>query len=611
MKGFAGKIAWVDLTTGNTRVEELDEETARKYLGGKGMGAYLLYRYLKARTDPYEASNLLIFATGPLTGTTFPCSGRAAVVTKSPMSGTFLDSYAGGSLGPSIKHTGYDAVVISGKAASPVYLLIDDGRISIKDAGYLWGLTTDETETRLKEEHRPEKGRRIAVATIGPAGENLVRFAGILTERRTFGRGGAGAVMGSKNLKALVVQGGKECEVADRDAFNAVVQGCREKISNHPMTRKGGIFPKMGTIMTVDLNQETGTLPTRNWQENTFEKAREINGDAFIARTVRSRACYLCPIACSRDTTGVAGGSDYITEGPEYETIFAFGSNLDNGDPNVIIAADKLCDQYGMDTISCGGAIGFAMECAEKGLISKDELRGIDLKFGSGEAIIGMVHLIGRREGIGAMLGEGVMRASAKIQGSSEFALHVKGLEPPGYDPRGMKGQGLTYALSDRGACHLRSNTLRTELLGLPTPIDRYAYEGKAPMVAELQLSYVMFDCLISCAFGGFAITPDDFVKGVAAATGWDFTAEELKKVTERIWCLTRLFNSREGFTRKDDTLPRRLFMESSTKGPSKGQVVETRAFDGILDEYYGLVGWDPLTGIPTDERLRALGLER
>jgi aldehyde:ferredoxin oxidoreductase len=299
-----------------------------------------------------------------------------------------------------------------------------------------------------------------------------------------------------------------------------------------------------------------------------------------------------------------------VTEGPEYETIYAFGSNLEIEDPNIIIAADKLCDEYGMDTISCGGAIGLAMECVEKGLIGKKDL-GFDLSFGNGDAVLTMVHLMGKREGIGDLFGEGVMRASSKIEGSPSFAMHVKGLELPGYDPRGMKGQGLTYALSDRGACHLRSNTIRTELLGLPTPTDRYAYEGKAAMVADLQLTYAMFDCLISCVFGGLAITPDDYRNALCAVTGWPFSLEEVRTASQRVWTLARLFNSREGFTRNDDTLPKRLFTEASTKGPSKGHVVNKEIFDQMLDEYYEIVGWDKKTGIPTDSRLKELGLER
>ena len=610
MKGYMGKIARIDLTSGKTSIEELKEEVARKYLGGKGLGAYLLYYSLRPHTEPCEPGNILIFAAGPLTGTSFPTASRGAVITRSPLTGTFLDSYAGGLFGPCIKYSGFDGLMITGKATSPVYLMVDNGKCSIQDASPLWGLSTSETETRLIGELKQADRDKMSIASVGPGAENGVRFSGIVTDRRMFGRGGAGTVMGSKNLKAIVLKGENRIEVADESGFKTVVKSCQQKIAEHPMTKRGGQFRRFGTMDTVDLTQETGTLPTRNWQENTFDHAEQITGTAFLKYVTRSRACYLCPIGCSRDTKALVGGSEYVTEGPEYETIFAFGSNCAIEDPSFIIAADKLCDEYGIDSISCGGVIGFAMECFERGLLPERETGGLDLSFGNGEALLELIHLIGKREGIGRLLSEGVKIASEKIEGSSRFAMHVKGLEPPGYDPRGMKGQALTYALSDRGACHLRSNTLRTELLGLPQPVDRYGYEGKAAMVRELQLTYVIFDSLIGCAFGGFAITQKDYVDGVAALTGWPFILKELRQIAERTWNLTRLFNVREGFTRKDDTLPLRLFEEASSKGPSKGQVVDRIAFEKMLDEYYQIVGWDTLTGRPTEKKLIELGIE-
>jgi aldehyde:ferredoxin oxidoreductase len=510
-----------------------------------------------------------------------------------------------------MRYAGYDALVITGKANSPVYILVDDGVISIKEADHLWGLPTSETENGLRNELKGDKGEKVSVAAIGQAGEGLVRFSNIETNRRAYGRGGAGAVMGAKNLKAVVIRGDDEVRVAHQKAFREVVERCQQKIAEHPLTKKGGVFPRIGTMMTVDLTHETGTLPTRNWQENTFAHAQEINGDAFLQFRLRPRACFACPIGCSRDTKALVGGVEYVTEGPDYETIFAFGSNCDVKDPEVIIAADKLCDDYGMDTISCGGVIGFAMECFERGLISEKEAGGIDLSFGNGDGVIELIHLIARREGIGQLLSKGVKIASEKIDGSSAFAMHIKGLELPGYDPRGMKGQALTYALSDRGGCHVRSNTIRTELLGIPQVIDRYAYEGKPEMVRELQLSYATFDCLITCLFGAFAITLQDYSEAIAAVTGWPMTQEELRSVAERAWNLTRLFNAREGFTRRDDTLPERLFTQVSTRGPSEGQVVDRDSFERMLDDYYQIVGWDRLTGIPEDKKLKELGIEK
>jgi aldehyde:ferredoxin oxidoreductase len=608
MEGYAGKIAWIDLTKENVKVEELEEAVARKYLGGKGLGAYLLYKNLSPNTHPYDPNNPLIFITGPLTGTTFPAVSRSAVITRSPMTGTFLDSYSGGFFGPQMKYAGYDAFIIMGKARKPVYIVADNEKISIKGAEHLWGLSTSETENLLKNEL---KGERISIAAIGQAGERLVRFSGILNEKRIYGRGGAGAVMGSKNLKAVVVKGNRKIRLADETGFKEIVRRCQQKIGEHPMTKKGGVFPRIGTMMTVDLTQETGTFPTKNWQENTFGHAKEINGEAFERYLIRPRACFACPIGCSRDTKILRGGIEFVSEGPEYETIYAFGSNCEIKDPEVIIAAEKLCDEYGMDTISCGAVIGYAMECFEKGLIPEKEMKGINLSFGNGDALIEVIHLIAKREGVGGLLSEGVKIASEKIKGSSTFAIHVKGLELPGYDPRGMKGQGLTYALSDRGACHLRSNTLRTELLGIPQVIDRYAYEGKAEMVRELQLNYVTFDCLIACIFGAFAISLQDYTDALSSATGWPFTLKELRSIAERSWNLTRLFNVREGFTRKDDTLPERLFTQASTRGPSKGQVVDKDSFEKMLDEYYQIVGWERHTGVPTQEKLMELGIEK
>lgn len=607
MKGYVGKIAHVNLTDQTVKLEDLTVEIARKYLGGKGLGAYLLYRLQKPGTGPYEPSNVLIFVSGPINGTSFPCSGRGGVITRSPMTGTFLDSYAGGSFGPCLKYAGYDAITITGKARSPVYIFVDNGEISFHDASNLWGLTTNEAEKQLKDRFKEEKRGKVSVAVIGPAGEKVVRYANILTEGRNFGRGGAGAVMGAKNLKAVVLRGSQKVDIAENSTLKAIISRVHKKISENPMTKRGGVFPRIGTMMTVDVTQTTGTLPTRNWKENIFDYADDINANAFLKYQTKSKACYRCPIGCSRIVETKAFGLNYINEGPEYETMYAFGPNCEINDPAVINAADRLCEEYGMDTISCGVTIGFAMECYEKGLITKEDTGGLKLNFGNGEVLIALVHLIGKREGIGALLSEGTKLVSEKIKGSSEFAMHVKGLELPGYDPRGMKGQGLTYALSDRGACHVRSNTLRTELLIAAD--GRYAYEGKALMVADLQLTYVMFDTLIACAFG-FATTLEDYIDAISAITGWSFTAEEMRTVNQRTWNLTRLFNTREGFRRKDDTLPERLFREYSSKGPSKGHVIDKNSFENQLDQYYAAVGWDVVTGVPTNKTLKELELD-
>jgi len=611
--GYHGKIGWIDLTGGIVEDRTLEESIARKYLGGKGLGAYLLYKHLKPQTDPLGPGNIIIFVTGPLTGTNFPAVSRSGVITKSPLTGTFLDSYSGGFFGTQLKWAGYDALVISGRAETPVYLLVDDGKITIMPADHIWGLTTSETEKRLKKELAKKRNQKMSVAAIGPAGENLVRFACIINEKRAHGRGGPGAVMGSKNLKAVVVKGGRKPEKADDAQYKKVLRRSIDNIARNPAVGKEGVFPKYGTMATISLTNETGTLPSRNWQENSYEPTEKIDGDAFRRFQIRSRSCFLCPIGCSRETAGTINDRRYVTEGPDYETMFAFGPNCSIDDTEVIIAADHLCDNLGMDTISCGGVIGFAMECVDRGLLSGKELGNLDLSFGNGNAMIQAIPLIARKEGVGRLLAKGVKRLSEEIKGSSDFAIHVKGLELPGYDPRGMKGQGLSYAVSDRGGCHVRANTLRTELmgLGLDKPMDRYAYAEKAAMVRTLQLSYAACDCMIACMFGSTAIKMEDYAEAITAVSGWPFTEKELLTVAERAWNLTRLFNLREGFSRQDDTLPERLFKEPSSRGPSRGQIVDRKEFEKMLSQYYEIVGWDPRTGIPTEDKLRALGIEK
>jgi len=609
LKSYAGKIAWIDLSEKSIRVEALNEELARKYLGGKGLGAYLLYKHLAPNTPPLDPANLLIFVTGPLTGTSFPSVARSAVVTKSPLTGTIADSYSGSYFGPHLKYAGYDALVISGRSESPSYIWVDGDEITVRDGGPIWGLSSTETEKVLKEELRAAKGDRVSIAAIGEAGERGVRFANIISERRAYGRGGSGAVMGSKNLKAIAIRGDRKLEVADETRFKEVVKACRKKIAEHHMIGPGGTFTKVGTMNTVDVTHETGTLPTRNWQENTSEHISSIGSESFEKHIIRPRSCFGCPIGCSRETRIQIKGQEFTTEGPEYEAIYAFGASCDVSDPQVVIAADRLCDDYGLDTISCGGVVGFAMECFEKGLISTKDTDGLQLTFGNGDALLKLIHRIGKREGVGRILSEGVKRASEKIQGAESLAIHVKGLELPGYDPRGMKGQGLTYALSDRGGCHLRSNTLRTELLGIPVPLDRYAYEGKAEMVREFQLRVVVTNSVIACFFSTFAISVDDYAEALSAATGWSLAPEELRTIAERTWNLARLFNVREGFRKEADTLPQRLFTQASTRGPSKGEVVDRKSFERMLEEYYDLAGWDK-NGVPTEEKLKELSIE-
>lgn len=607
--GYIGKTGIVDLSANQVETRDTSEEIYRKYLGGKGLGSYFLHEYSSRGKEALSAATPLIFATGPLTGTSFPAASRSAVITRSPLTGTFLDSYAGGHFGPALRRAGFDTLIVLGQADAPVYIHIENGQISIRPAHNLWGLKVTETEHMLQQYHQNYSQLRFKTACIGPAGENLVRFASIMSEKRAFGRGGSGAVMGAKKLKAVLAGGNAKVEAADDAGFKAVVKRCRANIARHPMTGKDGVFPKLGTIMTVDLTQETGTLPTHNWRANTFDRARGIDGEAFLERIVRSRTCFACPIGCTHDAKAELDGAEYYAEGVEYETIYAFGSNCLIGDSAFIIAADQLCDEYGMDTISCGVTVGFAMECFERGLISAEEIQGWELNFGAKSAALALIHMIAQREDLGRVLADGTKAAAARINGAEDLAIHVKGLELPGYDPRGMKGQGLTYALADRGGCHMRSNTIRTELLGLPEPMDRFSYQDKAEMVFKLQMTYSMFDCLGACAFGGFALTPQDYAEGVAALTGWNFNLDELLIVAERAWNMSRMFNVMEGFTRQEDTLPSRLFKLSSKTGPSQNQIIDLSEFNRLLNQYYRVAGWDESSGIPRLEKLEDLGL--
>lgn len=608
-KGFAGKIAEVNLTDRKVKYITPDQTILKKYIGGKALGAYLLLKKCKPGTDAFHEDNPLIFVTGPLTGSGFPATSRCGVLTRSPLTQAFLDSYCGGDFGWRLKHAGLDALIIRGKADRPVYLYIDQDDIEIRPARHLWGQSTPDTVALIQKELGHSRKKPVNVVTIGPAGENQVKFADLVNDNRHFGRGGAGAVMGSKNFKAIAVTGNIKPEIADEAGFKKVVKHCREKTFNHPLTGRDGAFPKMGTMMTLDLTQETGTLPTRNWQENTFEHAESIGGKSFSGYILKHLSCLACPIGCSRDSQANASGKDWLTQGPEYETMYSFGANCGIDDPGFVIAANKLCNDFGIDTISCGVAIGFAMECNQKGLLKDVDTQGLDISFGNGPVVLDLIRCIAERRGIGDLLAQGVNLMSRRIPESSGFAMHVKGMELPGYDPRGMKGQGLTYAVADRGGCHLRSNTLRTEIIGIPRIYDRYAYEEKAEMVRELQLKNSAANCVIACVFGTFSIGLDDYAQGLSTVLGWKVTEDELIEVAERALNMARIFNLMHGFSRTDDTLPERLFTQPSTKGPSKGQVVDKENFNKMLEEYYGHMGWDSDTGIPTAEKLKALQL--
>ena len=589
--GYAGKILWVDLTENSCHSERLGEELASNYLGGKGFGAHLLYHNQRPHTDPLSPDNLLIFATGPLTGTLAPSSAKSALITRSPLTRTFLDSYASGSFASELKYAGYDILVIKGRAQRPTYILIDDDSVSLRDASALWGLENADTARAIRAELGDE---RVKVISIGPAGERLVKFACVYCDRRTHGRGGGGAVMGSKNLKAIAVRGRGGIRIADLNRFDSALQICLKRLAEKSTT-----FGKYGTLMTLSATNEAGVLPTRNWREGYFEGADKISAHRlYDEKLIRRVACFGCPVACSRLSRGSYGGMPFTTEGPEYENVYAFGSNLGNPDLDSILLAERLCDEYGLDTISCGVTIGFAMEAYEKGIISRADADGLELHFGNSRAAIELIQKIARREGIGDLLAEGVKVASEKLgAGSSRFAMHIKGMELPAYDPRGMKGQALSYAVADRGGCHLRANTLKTEIWG--SACDRFSYEGKARMVKELQYQYIISDSSVLCLFINMGLELDDYARLISSATGLKLDREGLIAIADRIWQLTRAFNCREGFGRADDTLPERLFSDPLPSGASKGEVVDRASFEEMVEEYYRQEGWDLETGRP------------
>ncbi|MEA1904929.1 MAG: aldehyde ferredoxin oxidoreductase family protein [Candidatus Hadarchaeota archaeon] len=580
----------VNLSTGKISEEEIDLEVLENFVGGRGLGVKILSDEVDPKIDPLSPENKLVFAVGPLTGTAAPTAGRYEVVFKSPLTGTISDSNSGGYLGPEIRKLGYLAIIIEGKSRDPLYLWATDGKAELRDASKLWGKDTEETtRSLLKETHEWAK-----IACIGPAGERSVRMACIINdEHRAAGRGGLGAVMGSKNLKAIALLGNKKPEIAERERFIKIVKRCLMTLDKNPVTKDSlRIF---GTNVLVDIINEAGIFPTRNFQEGYFREADGINGSKYLERIfVKGYNCFGCPIGCGRITraNGEEGG------GPEYETVWAFGAQCGNSNLEEIAKANYLCNRLGLDTISTGNVIGCAMELSEKGYLQEE------IRFGDSKKIPELVRKIGLREGIGNELAEGSKRFAEKHR-HPELAMQVKGLELPAYDPRGVQGHALAYATNNRGGCHIRAYMIGPEVLGVPTMIDRFKPEGKAPVVKLLQDVGAAVDCLIMCRLAQLAQTIEEYSELLSAALGKECAPKDFKRLGERIWNLERLFNVRAGFSRKDDTLPSRFLKEPLAEGNSRGRVVK---LDQMLDEYYRVRGWNS-KGIPSQEKLKELGL--
>ncbi len=597
---YAGCVLRVNLTEGKVSKENPPEDLLRAYIGGRGLGTYYLSKLLNPEADPLSPENVLIFATGPLTGTPAPTGGRYMVICKSPLTGLVASSNSGGHFGAELKAAGYDLIIFEGAAKEPLYLAIKDDQVELRPAQHLWGLETDEATDRLLEEFGDEKAR---VACIGPAGENKVRIACVINDKhRAAGRSGVGAVMGAKGLKAIVVRGTKRPEAPEKEVFMDFVRRKVDIIHQHPVTNEA--LPKLGTKVLDNIINENGLYPTRNFQTGVFEGVGEVCGEALVEKGYlkKNRGCYACPIKCARVTelpTKQKG------EGPEYESGWAYGACCGVKDLIAVTEANFMCNRLGLDTISAGVTIACAMELYERGYLPREDLgAGPELRFGSSEAILYYTQAMAYRQGVGDKLAEGSYRL-AQAYGHPELSMSVKKQELPAYDPRGVQGQALAYATSNRGGCHVRAYLISPEILGVPEKLDPQEIKGKPEWVKLFQDLTAVIDSMGLCLFSSFALSAEDYRDLLAAATGFDYTVEEMLKCGERIWNLERVFNLKAGLDPTQDTLPKRFLEEAMPEGPNKGAVVRLK---DMLPEYYRVRGWDE-SGRPTPEKLAELGL--
>jgi aldehyde:ferredoxin oxidoreductase len=552
---------------------------------------------MPAGIDAFGEENKIFFVTGPLTGTAAPTGGRYMVVTKSPLNNVIASSNSGGFWGAELKFAGYDVVIVEGKAKEPVYIAIKDDQVEIRPADKVWGKKSNETTDMLLEEFGDPKAR---VLNIGPAGENLSRIACIINDRwRAAGRSGVGAVMGSKNLKAIVVRGSQKVEVANPDKFKAVVSDAIKKIKENGVTGQG--LPAYGTAVLVNIINESGIFPTNNFQEGVFPLAEEISGEALAEKYLKKKdPCFRCPIACGRycEVDGEGGG------GPEYETLWAYGSDCGVSDLKAIIKANNVCNEIGVDTISAGATIAAAMELVQRGYIKPEEVTGPALTWGNAEAIVEWTKKMADTEGLGAKMAMGSARLT-EAYGAPQLSMTVKQLELPAYDPRGLAGHGLQYATANRGGCHVRGYMISPEILGVPEKLDRFAIDGKAEWVKIFQDITAAIDSAGMCLFTSFAIGAQEYADLLTAATGIFYSPEDVLAAGDRCFNVERMFNLAEGYSSADDTLPKRLLEDPMPEGPTKGYVHPLKE---MLPKYYEVRGWDA-QGIPTEEKKKALGL--
>jgi aldehyde:ferredoxin oxidoreductase len=617
--GVSFKLLHVDLGTRETRVEDIPESVMRKYLGGGALACHLLLRDLPAGVDPLGPDNLLVFVTSIINGLSLSGSNRYTAAAKSPLTGGYGEAEAGGWWGPELRAAGYDGLMIRGRSETPVYLWIKDGRVELRDARAYWGKLSGDVQDGLEQELGD---KRIRVLQTGVAGERLVKFAAIVNQLKHFhGRAGLGAVMGSKNLKAIAVRGSKIQTPADKDGAKAGLSWFREHYD-----RKTDRFHQLGSASGVLALEASGILPTRNFRDGSFEHARAISGQTMAQTILVNRGtCYACAVACKREVEIPDEGVTPKYGGPEYETLAASGSLCGVGDLHALARINQLYAQYVLDSISTGAVIAFAMECFEHGIITPADTGGIDLAWGNAAGVEALVHKIARREGIGDLLAEGVRRAAERLgKGAERFALHVKGQELPMHDPRGKKGLSLAYALSPTGADHMEAphDPLYAGFhptghpmspLGLIEPLDPLVLDArKVRAFFVTQQVWSFYNSVGMCDFVGTPLNALQFeplVDYVNSVTGWNLSLFEMMKVGERANTMMRLFNCREGFTPEDDVLPQRMH-EGIGNGALKGERIDPEQFLAARRVYYQMAGWDPDTGWPTAGKLAELGVE-
>lgn len=602
------RVLHVDVNDGSVRREDLPERAGELWLGGAGLGAWLLYRDVPAGADPLGPDNAVVFTPGLVNGVPLVTPGKCTFTARSPLTRTIGDATMGGRIGAATRHAGYDAIIVRGRSEGPVTVVVDDEEVTLRPSEDLWGMDTRQASEAL----RRELGHAFAVATIGVAGENMVKYACIDCDDRQSGRSGMGAVLGSKRVKAIAVRGTGKVPVAHEEELPELLERAREAVVDDKTARS---MRENGTGgFTGWVNEERGTFPTRNWQLSVYEDRERIEPQHWAPiYGVRSKACHGCMRPCGKLVRVEEGPYEgTVVDGVEYETIYSLGGEICNPDPELLAHLNELCDVYGMDTISAGVVIGWAMEAAERGHLTAFDLGGLDVGFHNPACAPELLRRIAHREGIGDLLAEGVAKASAIVgQGSERYAIHVKGSEPPAYDVRGLKTLALGFAVSPRGADHLKSGGYLVDLNGKFGPfedVDRFSHEDRGEMVRYLEDLFVAYDCLGVCKFSRKLYEPEDLADTVRLVTGRVLPVDEMFRVGERVTAVRRLFNCREGFGRKDDTLPWRVMNEPVADGPSEGHMVPDEELQVMLDDYYAVRGWDG-DGRPTEAKLEELGI--